>query len=378
MFHLQVKNFGVLKDIDIQLNTTNLFIGDNGSGKSTLAKLITVLTDFTIDEDEMKKKFQYFNIDFLKDNSFIQLKKDDEIFLEIKHHELYFFNQRKELVEIVNKNIAIKKEFENRLQNAFTEDDFSQLVNQKYRELVTSIKNSIYTLESKYIPAERNLISLFNQSLSNMIRADIPLPRPLLEFSAHYNSARHEIKELDLLNMKYKNENAQDKIYYKDGFSLPLEHSSSGIQAALPLYLTLKYFASKHENIIIEEPELNLYPESQIETVKYMIENRNKSSLYIMTHSPYILSILNLLIFAYKAAHTNSILKEKVAAIIPQEQHINPQHFSAYLIKDGTAINIKGEKTGMIQENVIDTIGEELDETFFELTTLFSEFKDAH
>jgi len=43
MLKLIVKNFGVLKDIDIELNQTNLFIGDNGIGKSILAKLISSL-----------------------------------------------------------------------------------------------------------------------------------------------------------------------------------------------------------------------------------------------------------------------------------------------------------------------------------------------
>ncbi len=48
MYRLVVKNFGPLKDIDIELKKINLFIGENGSGKSVLAKLVTTLTDFEI------------------------------------------------------------------------------------------------------------------------------------------------------------------------------------------------------------------------------------------------------------------------------------------------------------------------------------------
>jgi predicted ATPase len=208
-----------------------------------------------------------------------------------------------------------------------------------------------------------------------MLSAEIPLPKTLLEFSAHYNSARNEIKELDILSMKYKNTNSQDRVYYEGGNFLALEHSSSGIQSALPLYLTLKYFATKHNNIIIEEPELNLYPKSQIDTVKYMIENRGESSLSIMTHSPYILSVLNLLLFAYKASNTNETLKDKISTIIPQKQQINPDEFSAYLIKDGVSRTIKGKSTGMIQENVIDDIGDMINDEFSELMEIYREFK---
>ncbi len=208
-----------------------------------------------------------------------------------------------------------------------------------------------------------------------MISAEIPLPKALLEFSSSYNSARNDIKELSLLGMQYKNENSQDRIYYEDGNYLTLGNSSSGIQSALPLYLTLKYFASKHAYIMVEEPEQNLYPKSQIETVKFMVENRGESSLSIMTHSPYILSILNVLIFAHKASNTNDTLKEKISAIIPQAQQIDPDKFSAYLIENGTAKSIKGESTGMIGENVIDNVGDMLDDEFNELLDIYSEFE---
>ena len=84
------------------------------------------------------------------------------------------------------------------------------------------------------------------------------MPKALLEFSAQYNSARNEIKELDLLNIKFKSKNGQDRVYYSEDNFLPLEHSSSGVQSALPLYLTVKYFNEKHDNIIIEEPEMKI------------------------------------------------------------------------------------------------------------------------
>ena len=396
MLRLTVENFGVLKNIDIKLNKTNLFIGDNGSGKSTLAKLITVLTDLTISEDEIVTKLKDFNINFLNEKCFIQLQEDDVLIVKIIGSKINFSLLRKKVlqkIEKLKKDIIInnflnyqedKKNLDSMLKTLAKNDtktakhitEFSK--NNEYRNTLDNTDKYINVEKSKYIPAERNLISLFNQSLSNMINAEIPLPKTLLEFSAHYNSARNEIKELDILGMKYKNENAQDRIYYgdyQDDNFLALENSSSGIQSALPLYLTLKSFASKHKSIIIEEPELNLYPQSQIDTIKFMIENRGQSSLSIMTHSPYILSALNLLIFAHKASSNNSILKEKISTIIPQIQHINPDEFSAYLIENGTSKSIKGESTGMIQENAIDEISDILDDEFSELMDIYSEFK---
>ena len=382
MLHLVVKNFGVLKEIDIELSKTNLFIGDNGSGKSTLAKLITVLTDFTLDEDGIFQKLKDFDIDFLSHECFIQLEEDDKNIIEIIDTTIKFFQLKHDSLNAIKQSNDIFKKGKMLLDAIDTINKSEKNpkniidVNDEIKKAIFEINNEIALFKSQYIPAERNLISLFNQSLSNIISADIPLPKTLLEFSASYNSARNEIKELDLLDIQYKNENSQDRVYYEDGNSLTLENSSSGIQSALPLYLTLKYFASKHSNILIEEPELNLYPKSQIETVKFMIENRKESRLYIMTHSPYILSILNVLIFAYKASNTNDILKEKISTIIPQMQQINPDEFSAYLIEDGVAKSIKGESTGMIQENVIDDIGDTLDDDFNELMEIYRKFKN--
>ena len=107
-----------------------------------------------------------------------------------------------------------------------------------------------------------------------------------------------------------------------------------------------------------------------------MIENRQDSSLSIMTHSPYILSILNVLLFAYKASNTNDVLKDKISAIIPKEQQINPDEFCAYLIEKGISKSIKGDSTGMIKENVIDEIGGKLDDEFNELMEIYREFKN--
>ena len=339
MLKLIVKNFGVLRDIDIELNHTNLFIGDNGSGKSVLAKLITIVTNEV--PEKILGQFKEFNVDFISNKTVILFKEDENLLLHIEGGKLKYHQPS------------------------------------KYKKNLESLDNIevLDGLESQYIPAERNLISIFNQSISNILSAKIPLPDTLLKFSSEYNKARKEIKELSLLNMKYVNKNGNDLIYYNDKNYLSLENSSSGMQTALPMYLTLKYFSSSYSHIIIEEPELNLFPKTQIEAVKYIIENTTKNDSYIMTHSPYVLSILNTLLFAHKASSTNDILNDKISKVIPREQQINPNEFCAYLIENGVSKSIKGKSTGMIQENVIDDIGGMIDEEFSKLMDIYSEFK---
>lgn len=377
MFTLTVKNFGVLKDIDIELNKTNLFIGENGSGKSVLAKLITIVTNLTINEEEILKKFEEYQIDFIEDNTFIELKENETI-IKIENKEIILSDFHKTLIKVKDSSSSNSKLF-NRIEGLKKKIN-KELIKELIRDfnkndiLVKEMENEYKLFESKYIPAERNLISLFNQSLSNLITSNIPLPKTLLEFSSQYNNARSDIKELDVLDIKYKSKSGQDRVYYdKDNF-LPLENSSSGIQSVLPLYLTLKYFSSKHRDIIIEEPEQNLYPKAQVDTVKYIIENSSEN-LYLMTHSPYVLSTLNILLFAYKASNSNNILKEKISKIIPESQQINPDEFSAYFIHNGVSKSIKG-KRGLISENAIDEASDIIDDEFSELMAMYRENKN--
>jgi predicted ATPase len=358
MYKLIVKDFGVLKDIDIVLNKTNLFIGDNGSGKSVLAKLITIVTSFDEYSDELLEQFKRFDIDFVEDDTVIEFidTSDDEIILSIINKKVKFAQKAIDSMKMMQE----KKD---------TLDFFHNPNNLDTNSLLPKF------FASKYIPADRNLISLFNNFISNLITSNIPLPKTLLEFSAQYNSARNEIKELELLNMKFVSQNGKDKIYYDQDNYLPLENSSSGMQTALPLYLTIKYFnQKKYHSILVEEPEQNLYPKSQIETIKFIIENCD-NNIFLMTHSPYVLSILNILIFAYKASNTNETLKDKITKIIPISQQIDPDKFTAYLIEDGKSINIKS-KRGLISENSIDEISDIIDDEFSRLMNIYREFKD--
>lgn len=349
MDRLYIKEFGPLKEIDIELNRINLFIGANGSGKSVLAKLVTIMMNDTIllNEEAIIKKIKEFNIDFITNETIIRLYgegKENDLYIELKNNEI--------------KLSPMMTSLQNNYKNKSNEvENFERIT-------------------SQYIPAERNLISLFNKSLSTFVIAEIPLPKFLLHFSSQYEKARNEIKELEFLNVKYLN-NGRDLIYYNGDEYLDLEHSSSGIQSSLPLYLTTKYFAQKnHRAIIIEEPELNLFPKAQNETIRYIIEQiSDKNQLFMMTHSPYVLSTLNILLYAHKVGHLNSVAKEKISQLIPQTQWINPDKFSAYYLEDGKVRNIKGA-TGLISDNEIDDISDDIASQFDELLEIYREYKN--
>lgn len=120
-------------------------------------------------------------------------------------------------------------------------------------------------------------------------------------------------------------------------YRIKLQDSSSGTQTAVPLSVIVEYYARRYDfvrvfnqsifkalgesdnlahfngsrnigdlpnrrvNFHIEEPELSLYPESQIELLDFMVDALNfadrdyKVSFSIATHSPYLINHMNLL-----------------------------------------------------------------------------------
>ena len=88
------------------------------------------------------------------------------------------------------------------------------------------------------------------------------------------------------------------------------------------------------------------------------------SQIIITTHSPYILSVFNNLLFATRVVKKNEKTREEVNEIIPEECWLNPDVCNAYFLKDGLSESIFDPQTGLIGQNHLDEISEELGADF--------------
>src|SRR5690554_4749715 len=93
MERLRVKNFGPLRDVDIELKNINIFIGTTSSGKSTIAKLISIFKGGVLDGKSpdalqtFSKLLANYNIDFqIYPDTLISYENDD-LFYEIEGTE---------------------------------------------------------------------------------------------------------------------------------------------------------------------------------------------------------------------------------------------------------------------------------------------------
>ena len=384
---LIVKNFGPIKDAHIQTKRYNVLIGNTSTGKSVLAKLISIAYEvefYFIENGNFEaytKLLKKYCIDFpFRESTQIEISfalahwiitKDN--FRVIKSIGSPFFKQ--DTVNISNnkdiaylyKEISIDKKMENDI------DQSNPIFNESkraYQELVDNIVHkqktdlsqysqsaldlayraflvSVYEIyASIYIPAERNLMSVFTNNIFSFLKSGANIPESIKRFGSLYEAAKGENKNLsiDFMNIKVNFANEDDKIVLDDaGTEIRFEQASSGMQSIIPLWAVFLYGIKNHSlgTAIIEEPELNLFPTLQVDLINNLVVqlNQTKAKLLITTHSPYILSVLDNLIYAndvyQKAKATNNKEQmQRIEKLVNPSMLINYDEVAAYLCKD--------------------------------------------
>lgn len=385
MSKIKIKNFGAIRngytenDGWLDIEKVTIFIGNQGSGKSTIAKLISTFTwiEKALVRSDYNKKW------FAKKN------KLQNNFLGYHRLENYFSN---------NTGIQTEIEYEG---NAF---------NIRYKDntlIISEIENKEYHLpQIMYVPAERNFISNVKNPKSLKL-----VSSSLVEFLTEFENAKNTIKgaiSLPINDVTLEYDKLNDILNIKgtdkdNHYKVRLNEASSGFQSVVPLYLVSQYLSDmvkeqennegnkqksmsgeelerfrksvaaifKNENLtdeqrsaalsvlsakfnktafinIVEEPEQNLFPTSQWQMLKSLLEFNNRSEknkLIMTTHSPYIINYLTLAIKAYNVSEKiKNIEKDKgqlrkdLEKIVPPNSMVNPSEWVIYQLdeKNGT------------------------------------------
>ena len=393
---LIVKNFGPIREAELDLKKVTVFIGPQGSGKSTLAKLVAICKDanFLCDAFIGKSFIEYFikyqvnfflnedtSFSFDTEKYFLAYSKTDGFDLDIKTQRNIFLN--KTSAPYTNLTLKDLKNFWQGVQERIKRGTTSMntaFFNQVLPILIENLNNIAPKI--KYLPTDRLLVSSISDSIMGLLSADVALQKSTIDFGNYFEIARSNIPNLfiDYLNVTYKYENGRNLVFHNETDSVPLSASASGHQSAIPLHLTVEHFA-KEENsfFIVEEPELNLYPITQKGLVGYLADRCTKgdNSLLINTHSSYVLTALNNLIFAYQVAQVLPERADEIAKIIPKEQWLNPDDVAAYYVGEdengekGGIHSIFNRKTGLIGQNELDEVSDELGDEFSSLMNIY-------
>ena len=396
MARLIIRNIGPIKNVDIELNKINVFIGEQSSGKSTIAKIVSFCSwlEKSVYKDEIS--FTYGKEAYRRLHSFHHLQSyfsEDSVICYLGDNLAYAYNWH-------------DKEFpypgwENVHTEHYTEKEFF---------LYPS--NNVVNPKVIYIPAERNFVSVV-PNLQKYAEKDDNLMAFLLSWQeARTNySFSHKLPLLNMGMEYYLKDGITNVVEMPTGDAVALEAASSGLQSVVPLLTLIDWLADgiykenkpysfeeiekirhlisdvtkddnlrerlanivsgkvyTHTQFIIEEPEQNLFPTTQRDLVYYLLRTINhgrKHRLFITTHSPYILHALNnsMILGLVRSDMSNEIISD----LDCKDASVNPDFVSVWQINDGCLESIKDNRTKTIGKHYFNDVMNDILDDYYQM-----------
>ncbi|WP_163321083.1 AAA family ATPase [Dysgonomonas sp. 520] len=434
---LIIRHFGAIKDINIEINKVNVIIGCQSSGKSTIAKVLSFCQwaekryiidgrfNYTI--EEMLQKFHRIGDEYFMEETYVEYKSDaiqisfdyskniSFTLLEknkyYKSKNIYIPAERNFATTIPNLgrynetsdnimnllydwNDAKKQYIESKeLLNMGFSFSYDKVAEEDYIHFISQVgkeKKMPLRLASSGLQSIVPLILLFDYLTSVFYKKESPLSpnekamintlvNKKLESNSLFLSFKEMFTNLDLekidkkevANLIEKVKNMTDQIAKEiqedmDFNKLRLDLQKKSIENIE------KYHYSK---FIIEEPEQNLYPETQKNLMYHLLkEIDNKEydhQLLLTTHSPFILYPLNNCMMGYIVQ--KKMPEDEQNELASKSSWINPDLVSVWQLTAGELIDLKDEDTEVIGSHSFDRIMNEVMSEYFEMLGYFGD-----
>lgn len=381
---IHIQNFGPLRDVRIDdIKPLTVLIGDSASGKSTIMKVVALM--------------RYI---YKRANIYSYLKNAG-----VNDRTRSFINLIGEMQPMLTDETKIN--YTVHMPNGGNYTHLFDRGGIQFDDIGINKADMVFFKEA-FVAETRSIIPTWSLYGARFPGAD--LGYYFNETFRDFSEATDRIKEqsLDYLDMKMEVKTELTRKHFlispndESHEVFELEHTSSGIQASVPLMTIMRYFAhefsftnafrrsvldqlsdedisqfrpevnlkdlKKYIHLYIEEPELSLDPKTQCLFINDLIreafyrgdnklgirhalyrgdnkrpDDRRQLGLMFATHSPYILNHLNVLL---KASYY-----EKARESYP---YINPDEIAVYRLHDGEVHSLveDDEETG---ERIIDT-----------------------
>jgi hypothetical protein len=418
MAKLTVQNFSCVDEAEIDLSDLTILIGPQASGKSIISKLVYFFYDVLANQfrsledskqfkeyektllEDFKKLFppfawgaKPFEISFSAGEFFVKISRSNRSKRSPSHDlrinlspfvEREYEQTAKEIVALLEaqktaKTAAAVPYYEAywRARSAAIErqrkalgDDFVnwQLFVPAGRSFFTSVGKAIAAFEHGGIldPVTLRFGRLFTQ-IREMRRDRYFVHRP----QAGEQKIRDEMMQ-EFFGGKLKFDREQEYVDAEDGRRLPFSILSSGQQELLPLWLALEFSQENQgQNLVyIEEPEAHLFPSAQSLLVEYLASvvsnNSSRNRMLVTTHSPYVLTQINILMKAGELAQTRTDAIEQIAKVVKRRSWLKPGATSAYAIV-GRRVRKIIDDEGLIDADYLDEVSGHLAREFSRL-----------
>ena len=416
---IYIENFAGIKKMDFDFKSINILIGPQGSGKSVTVKLMYFFKNFineivkNIENEESKRDLDknqkeiflnFFPKETWPKDDFLIIYKNNITSISLKKVDSkIIFEYSENLKKLLKKGKKIYTSEKAKYANDHKISNF-----RFKRELSDKIKKCIQeelgvesTFEQFFIPAGRSFFANIQSTIFSFLSDNRSLDPFLIEFGSFYeslkryyndiivnnNSPQRQDKEFDeltsqILSSNYLREKEKDYLIHKDSRKVNLTNASSGQQETLPLIIILKalnYISSSGGGftLYIEEPEAHLFPTAQKRIVELLARTFNSKNrnfqIFITTHSPYILSSFNNLIYAGNLAE-NIKYSTRVEDVISPKEYLESYLFSVYSLRNNVKSYLIDEETKLITTTILDSVSDDISIEFDKLLNI--EFND--
>lgn len=319
--YLYIENFGPIIEVELEdIRPLTILIGPSGSGKSTVLKVLSlfrwIYKRVNLRSYLKSAKIKRTQIGF----KIKPLMRTSGILEYLKADSVIVYRRDGYEIRMQNKSVNIRKDIEP--ENMCL--DKICFVSDKRAMIPDFLDHKV----------EKRIANYYLQdTMDNFLLAS----KAIKSFSMQYLGVNLKVEHFKSGNTRYKITDNEDS-----SFAIELKNASSGIQTVTPLSLITEYFATgfdtqesmnfslfkymqdtdnlknfsaarnigdiekRNVHILIEEPELSLYPESQKSLMDFLVDrcfscyHDYNMTLMLATHSPYILNYMNLLVDRYE------------------------------------------------------------------------------
>jgi len=315
---LEIKDFGPIKHVCIdEIRPMTILVGESGSGKSTIMKVLA-LSRWLYKMMSIRSYLRYSGV-----------KKTP-------------FRFR---IDSLLKTVGLE---------GYTNDSSEFIY--KNGDITIALKNGILKGTSQYLPKDQLSLEKIafvadNRNLvADIAEGKVTIKKQfyLNETYEDYSKAADSIRDfrVDYLGVKLEVRKTQQGLKHRvvstgggKVFDIKLSEASSGTKNIMPLNLIVEYYSRKFDiigsmnqaifsyvtkadalkdfkavenigelnhkrvHLFVEEPELSLFPDSQLHLVDFIVDRTLSNgpegyemSLMMATHSPYIVNYLNVLL----------------------------------------------------------------------------------
>lgn len=433
MAKIIINHLGAIKEFEMEIKQFNLMIGEQATGKSTICKaiyffrsikneLIEYLYSLAVDGETVNECFpkalnskcknifvELFGYSWnLPDDLNMEYYFSEDIVVKVylkrreKGKKYISINYSKKLTEELKKLEKKSIDFFNMAQRYDTVSGFASTERlRRHQEIVRDINALFFDdLETYYIPAGRSLLTLMTNQKTKLDYDTIDLVnRKFMQFieniqpkfstgiSTLHQAFPKEERKFDVTQMSKQiiagikgeyvyNQGREYLIVPDNQERVPINFSSSGQQEVLWLLNQLYVLLLREEKafIIIEEPEAHLYPKLQKEVMEFIAQfvNLTGSTVFVTTHSPYILTCVNALAYAGRLLK-NETIKEQVEKITGKNRYLNPQKLNAFKLQNNfkekytDVENLLNADTDELSTELIDDVSDTINKTYTRL-----------